>query len=98
MKVCIKHLCLCPRGLCTDIIPNLYPLHTPPFQFDQGGLTLNAMHYSANNSDEVKDAYIEYYTEVAKLLGADGAKARDVAEQVWDLETQLAEVGINQER
>ena len=59
---------------------------------DQYGLTLGSYQfYTGNSSVEAHQAFIDFFTTVAQLLGANNTVA-DYAEDVWQLEKAIAEV------
>lgn len=63
-------------------------------QIDQGGLTLPTKDNYLNKTlhKKVLDAYLDYMTKVAVLLGADEADAKLQMNDVIDFETKLAEI------
>jgi len=60
---------------------------------DQSGLSLGSCtFYTGNSSAANRQAFIDFFTTVAQLLGANYATAADYAEKVWQLEKAIAEV------
>lgn len=63
-------------------------------QIDQGGLTLPTRDNYLNKTlhGKVLDAYLDYMTKVAVLLGANETAAKNQMQAVIDFETRLAEI------
>jgi len=61
--------------------------------FDADGLMYDdSTFYTGNNSDMYKTAEMQYFIDVAVLLGADENEAMVLAQEIWDLEQQLAQI------
>ena len=61
-------------------------------QFKQYGLSLGiARDYLSNSSKPLHKAFVDYFAQVAKLLGAGNDTYRQ-AEELWAFETELAKV------
>ena len=60
---------------------------------DQSGLSLGSYQfYSGNTSAISHDAFIDFFTTVTQLLGANSSTVATYAEDVWQLEKAFAEV------
>ena len=93
--VCFHHQFDQPSLTFTDIV--VYFHH----QFDQPSLTFSdRSHYSGNRSDFYRDAFIDYFSDVALLVTPDTAFADDVirrlAADVWRLEVRLEQVCLGE--
>jgi len=59
---------------------------------DQSGLSLGSYHwYTGNSSALSHQAFVDYFTTVTELLGANKTTAA-YAEDVWLLESEIAKV------
>lgn len=67
------------------------------FQFDQSGLTFADRSFYLDQAMAKKyyKAFREYFAAVTVLMGADNETAFQVADDIWNLETKLAEVRKN---
>ena len=62
------------------------------FQFDQSGLSFSDItHYTGNETEKYRTAFVDYFTEIAELLGGVD-NSRQLGEDVWEFETKLAHV------
>jgi len=60
---------------------------------DQSGLTLGSyQYYSGNSSAHSRQAFVDFFTGVTQLLGAEQNAAANYAQKVWQLEQAIAEV------
>ncbi len=63
-------------------------------QFDQGGLSFERDFYLGDQKDKYHAAFLDYYVAIIKLLGGKISEARPIAEEIWNLETKMAEVSF----
>jgi len=76
-------------GVSTDERNNTYKR----IMFDAEGLMYeDATFYTGNKSTLYRAAEVQYFTDMAVMLGAEEATARQLAEDVWELEYQIAEI------
>jgi len=62
---------------------------------DQSGLSLRShQFYIGNSSATSRQAFIDFFKTVTQLLGANSFTAAAYAEDVWQLEKAIAEVGL----
>ena len=60
---------------------------------DQSGLSLGSYQlYTGNSSSASRQAFIDFFTTVTQLLGANSSTAAAYADDVWQLEKAIAEV------
>lgn len=69
-----------------------------PLQVVQSGLTMSSRdYYLGNETSKYHKAFVNYFTDISVLLGAKKKSARLVAENIWELETNIATVSIERE-
>ena len=63
------------------------------FQFDQDGLTFDDYtNYVGNDTKKYKNAFIDYVSGIALLLGGSNETVRRDALDIWEFEAKLAAV------
>lgn len=77
-----------------DVSPDDKNSSVNMIQIDQAGLSFPDFHsYIGNDSDMFHGAYVQYFTDIVRLLGAseaDQAKTANLIEKVWQLEKAIA--------
>ena len=63
------------------------------FQIDQGGtIFADRKFYLGNDSTRYHEAYTQYFVDIVVLLGGERAAAAEMADNLWEFESRLAEV------